>query len=185
MCCPICLEPDFDTWPILTYCDLKVLSDKRDSMVWLWCVDLWGELSVFGHNEFWPIRLLLSSLSSCALKVNIPASLLSFHIRHCHSRQDTIDIKDKGSRQRCCTPEDTAWTSRHSSNFCRTLEKLGGFVGIKLGWGMTTLLVLSVCLSPPLSLVVLIRLSVSLSSHLYISLPLSLSLRCANKINNF
>lgn len=126
------------------------------------------------------------------MKANLPTPLLSAHIRHCHSGQDTVDIKDKGSHQRSCAPKSRhiAPTSLHSSDFRQTcqsvqemlLKKLDTFVHIKFSnyrRATTTLLVLSV--SPPPPLFVFIRLfgSISISSSPYLStfhcltLPLS------------
>lgn len=65
------------------------------------------DLSITQHSEFSPILLLLSSLNVFALKAT---PLLSRRITQCHSRQDMVDTKDKGSQQRRWTPE-ARWTA--------------------------------------------------------------------------
>lgn len=157
--------------------------------------DLWGELSVFEHSGFWPIRLLFHSLSGCALKVNRTASLLSVRIHHCHSRQDTTDIKDKGSHRDVAllrTLLRRCSILSNQFNF-RKVMKLDGLIGMKLGWGMTTLLVVSVsfgvclvsslpvCRSPS----PVISTSPDPPAPPSFSLSPLLALWCAYKINNF
>lgn len=59
----------------------------------------------FTSLNFETILLLLGSLNSFALNATLPNLLVSLHINHCLSRQDAVDIKDKGSHRRRRAPE--------------------------------------------------------------------------------